>query len=499
MHQYKKVFSSSTIVFTGLVIRIALIMLFEILAARYLGPEKYGTFSLAFTIIIILSTIPTLGLIQSVRRFIALFKDQDDLSKVKGIVHLSMLWTFIGGVILILIALLLKPLLNSSSFASSDTPYLISLLIVIVPFFAVRKIAISVFSGFKHSIYKVLLEDIIEPGMRIVTILLVIALTGSILELVYLTIAGYILLGIISISLIFRSYHIITKEEFKTDIPWRVFFGFSGAMIISELIELILSWIDIIMLGILSSDQQIGLFRAASQPAMLASTILTSFAFIYMPIATEHYRRNNKSEWGGLNNLISLWSMTLAFPISAVCIAYPETVIDLLFGQDFIASKEVLRVLGISYLFHSACGFTGLNLIIGDKSKIQMTGKVLSLLLHTLLNIWLIPMYGAYGAAISILLSIVFSNFYNLGWTNYFFKINPFDTKYFLLLLVNTVSASALFITLGYIDIHNIVKMLVLGIIQLPLAIMLSMKLKIIERKNVLIIFEWIASIRSTK
>ncbi len=499
MKSYKSLFSSSVVVFIGLVVRIILVMLFELLCARYLGPEKYGTYTLLFTIIVIISTIPTLGLIQSTRRFIALYYDHNEHRYVKGIVRLCNYWTIFSGVLLTCIVYLLITFIDTSAYSNEELIALLPLMLLIIPFYAHRRLAISVFSGFKNTVYKVILEDLAEPVIKILAISIVMMIGGSLTDLTYVTIIGYMLLGVISLTLVARSLKKVVQASVDISMPWKVFIGFSGAMVVTELVELILTWLDIIMLGMLSSDYQVGLFRAATQPAMLASVILTSFAFIYMPLATELYGRKEPVEWKNLNNLISLWSMTLAFPVSVVCIAYPDVIIGVLFGEQYADAEVTLRILALAYIFHSACGFTGLNLIIGDKSTTQMKGKLISLCIHVILNIILIPDYGAKGAAISVLLSLIFSNAYNLYWTNKYFSIHPFEKRYFSLLMLNIGISIFLYLLLGIFDIPGYQKVILMALLHLPLLVFISLKVGVVKKENFLIILEWIQQARKSK
>ena len=53
--QMDKLFSGSILVFCGLLLRTGLLLIFEVIAARHLGPASYGLFSLAFTVIVFTS------------------------------------------------------------------------------------------------------------------------------------------------------------------------------------------------------------------------------------------------------------------------------------------------------------------------------------------------------------------------------------------------------------------------------------------------------------
>ncbi|MDH5377270.1 MAG: polysaccharide biosynthesis C-terminal domain-containing protein, partial [Gammaproteobacteria bacterium] len=172
---------------------------------------------------------------------------------------------------------------------------------------------------------------------------------------------------------------------------------------------------------------------------------------------------------------------------------------EILFGEQFLPAVEVLRVLAISYIFHSSCGFTGLNLIIGDKSKTQMVGKVLSLILHAVLNMFLIPELGALGAAWAVLISVIFSNLYNLYWVNRYFSFHPFDKRYTGLLFLNLGIAFLSFVTLEALSLPGFVCILLMAGVHLPLLALLSLKMGLVERSSLLVFVDWVKQVRKSK
>ena len=65
------------ILFAGLIVGNVLGMVNQIILGRYLGPEKYGLFNLALSIVVIGSTLAVFGFFGSLARFIPFHLDRD--------------------------------------------------------------------------------------------------------------------------------------------------------------------------------------------------------------------------------------------------------------------------------------------------------------------------------------------------------------------------------------------------------------------------------------
>lgn len=477
----RRLLSGSIFVFFGLLLRTALLLLFELLAARHLGPASYGLFSLAFTIVVLASSIPVLGLQNSLRRFISFNLETRKLDEANGLALFGLVWPTISGVALAIVLFLSAETVSVGLFGKPDLAPLIKAMAFIVPLWSTRRLATIVFSGLKTTLFKVILEDLTEPGLRVLVAAIALFSAWSAAELAHGTLVAYLLVGGMAWILVLRAKRKAVGSTAGVRLPWGELLVFSGPLVISELAELILSWINLLLIGALSVDYEVGLFRAASQPPMLASAILTSFAFIYLPTATELFARNDFWAWRRANNAVAIWTLTFAFPIGAVCLVFPDTLITIIFGEAYRDSVLPMQLLSAAYLFHAGCGFTGMNLVVAGYTRVQMVGALLGLASNIAISIALIPSYGATGAAAAILLSTVFRNCYNLFWMWRLLKILPFTAKYLGVLGVHLSSTVLLAIAAHTLNVHPVISLLAMGILEIPLAIGMGWLIGVID------------------
>ncbi len=480
-----KLYSGSILVFCGLLLRTGLLLIFEMIAARHLGPASYGLFSLAFTVIIFTATLPTLGLQSSLRRFISYHLAKGENDEVRGLVTFGLIWPAILGILFSGLLFVGSGTLSSYLFGKPDLGPLLRAMALVVPLWSARRVATVIFSGYKKTTYKIALEDFLEPSLRVVTAA-VIALAGwEALQLGYGTLLAYLVVGATAWSLVLRRMRQVTGSGRGMRLPWQPLLAFSTPLIVSELVDIVLVWLNILLLGILSTDSEVGLFRSASQPPMLASATLTSFAFLYLPTATQFFARQNHAGWKRANNAVAQWTLSLAFPVGTICMLFPEQVIGVLFGSEYGGGAAAMRLLGASALLHAGCGVTGLNLMVAGYTKLQMLGALISLAANIGASLIWIPPYGAAGAAAAVLVAVALRNVYNLVLMGVLLRLCPFTWKYFAILGTHLASVGLLAGGAHVIQLPDVAAMLSVGFLELPLAVSLALLVGVLRKTDI--------------
>jgi O-antigen/teichoic acid export membrane protein len=471
----EKLFSGSLLVFLGLLLRAGFLLVFELVAARHLGPASYGTFSLAFTVVVVASHLPVLCLQISLRRFISLHLARGQVEEVRGLTMFGLVWPAALGILFGGLLFVGSERLSTDLFGKSNLAPVLKALALVVPLWSTRRLATVIFSGYTKPLYKVGLEDFLEPLLRVVAAITVAIAGWGALQLGYGTLAAYVVVGAVAWSLVLRGRREVVGAESGFRIPWRKLLWFSTPLIVSELVDLILAWVNILLLGILSTNYEVGLFRSASQPPMLASATLTSFGFIFLPTATALFARRDHAGWKRTNNAVARWTLSLAFPVGAMCLLFSDELIQILFGPEYRGGALSLQLLGAGALLHAGCGFTGLNLMIAGHTRIQMAGSLLSLVTNVGASVLLIPEYGATGAAAAVFVAVVFRNLFNLVFMGILLRLCPFTGKYLAVLGVHLASVAILAGGAHLLELPRLVAMLALGVLELPLAVSLGL------------------------
>jgi O-antigen/teichoic acid export membrane protein len=149
------------------------------------------------------------------------------------------------------------------------------------------------------------------------------------------------------------------------------------------------------------------------------------FNGIFAPIIADLYNRGKHSELSQLFKTISKWTLLLTLPVFFTFV-FAGPAILALFGRDFGEGWSVVVILGVCKLINISTGPAGLMLVMSGRPTIELINSGVLGLGNILLNVWLIPRYGALGAAMGTGLSMVFINLVRLIEVYHILHYHPF-------------------------------------------------------------------------
>lgn len=177
----------------------------------------------------------------------------------------------------------------------------------------------------------------------------------------------------------------------------------SGAMMI------FLGWIDVFVLGIYESDENVGIYHVALKIAMLAGFALEGINAVLMPQIAKYYHEQNHIQYKKLIRFATHLSFYITLFVVFIILFFGTWILSL-FGEEFVVGNNVLILLLLGYFINASCGPTGLILqMTGYQKKYRdMVGA--ALMLNIVLNFLLTPLYGYIGAAVATICSMIFWN-----------------------------------------------------------------------------------------
>jgi O-antigen/teichoic acid export membrane protein len=180
------------------------------------------------------------------------------------------------------------------------------------------------------------------------------------------------------------------REWLRVALPVALVSGFS----------LVLSNIDIVMVGFLLETRQAGIYAPASRLASLLSFGLMAVATIATPMMGELHAQGRRRELQRLLTLGARAALAFALPISLV-LAIGGRFLLRLFGTDFTEAYPSLLILVVAQLASSLTGSTLLLMLMtGDQNRAARILGI-SALSNVALNATLIPHFGMVGAAVA--------------------------------------------------------------------------------------------------
>ena len=165
--------------------------------------------------------------------------------------------------------------------------------------------------------------------------------------------------------------------------------------------------IDLLSLGVLRSDDEVGVYKVATAIANLMAFGLTVTVLVTQPHIA---RLHAKGDTAGLQRLASFASAgTLAFALAAALafVTAGPPLVALLYGDTYVAASAPLAVLAGGKVVTAAFGPVGAFLTMTGHQNRNLPALITAIGVNIILNMLLVPPFGMTGAATATAASVV--------------------------------------------------------------------------------------------
>lgn len=386
----------AAIVFVGRVAGRALGLLGQVLIVRELTVQRFGHLALAVTIVAAAANVALLGVPQGVTRMLA--ADQRD-ERQRAIVRAGILTVCVSA----LAAGALVYALRFRIGALMDDPELPRLLGWLFPYFlafALTEVTIAALRGWKHSVRPALVRDLL-PRVGALAVFGAFAATGR----PFVGALGYWLaapvlgavFGLVVVGqLLPAGVRVGLSRTRETAVE---LWSFSWPLAVGSSLVLLLSNMDLLMIGALLETTSIAEYRAIQPLREVTLFVVTSFAFLFYPIATEFYEADAYDDLDRLYTTATKWITAASTPVALTFVLFAPDVIRVLFTERYVPAAPALSVLIAGMFLRVVVGPNGVMLKAIDRPRVELVGSAAGLAVNVALNLLLIPLYGLVGAA----------------------------------------------------------------------------------------------------
>jgi len=176
-----------------------------------------------------------------------------------------------------------------------------------------------------------------------------------------------------------------------------------------SIMNLVMGSASTVILGIWGSTESVGIYNVSLRTAMLASFALVAVNTIAAPKFAVLFSKGDIEALKTLARNASSLMLLISLPLLAVLIFAPTIVLGF-FGSEFVKGSSVLMVLAIGQFVNLATGSVGLLLMMCGYEKLMRNNILAAMTISIILNLILIPKFGALGAAIATTTSIICLN-----------------------------------------------------------------------------------------
>ncbi|UCD03751.1 MAG: oligosaccharide flippase family protein [Candidatus Woesearchaeota archaeon] len=408
MDYAKNAVKRTALVFTISIIAAFIGFLVRLVLARELSPEDYGLLFSIFTLITFLTLFRRVGLLQTIVKFIPEFQVKKKPDLIKNAIVIVL------GINLILSIIISVILITSSNFLAKNyfrhplaEPVLIIFSFIFIA--SVFKMTLRyIFNAFQK-MDKFSLMYLAENFLILLFILLFFKLNIFNSPRVFLAaiayLITYILLFFIFVPFFLKIYPFFKyKFKFSSKLSKKLI-KFGILVMISGIGNITILYTDTLVLTYFSNLREVGIYNVLVPTAMLLDFFGRSVSQVIMPMVSELWAKKLKEYVNKGVLLLQRYALFAIIPLATVMFSFPELLIKVLFGNEYISGAFTLQLLVIGMIFFIIASIN-MNILkaIGKPfavSKVILTGALFNLIT----NFYFIPKYGIVGAGLTSLIS----------------------------------------------------------------------------------------------
>lgn len=392
--KFQRLFTSSGVVFAGLVLQLGLGFLARIVIARLLGRVDYGAVALGVTLLNTAAIIVVIGTDTGVGRFLPRC---DDTERRRGVlVSAYQLIMPLSVVIGFAVALLAGPIAEHAFHSPSLAPIL-RVFALTIPLAAFVRLTVGSVRGMKQSVPRVYIQNVGLPLSRFALIAVALLVGYRAVGVAWAYAGAYVVATLLSLYYLHRHTTLFSRKPAAS--MHRELLTFSAPIVVTTTMNTLFQNIDIFMLGYFASTGDVGIYTVVYPLASLLTTMLMAFGFVFMPTISELDASGNVAEMKRTYGLTSKWTFMTTLPLFLFVASFPELIIQYTFGSEFTPGTIALTVLAIGFFTQGAIGPCGDTLTAMGKTRLVMCDSVAVAVVIVLLNLVLIPRYSYVGAA----------------------------------------------------------------------------------------------------
>lgn len=382
----------------------------SVVLGRILGAEAAGVYFLALTTATIAATVGRVGLDSAVLRFVAAHASAGRWADVNRVHRTALAIGFVCSCAVASVLYLSAELLAEKAFSDAALTTPIRVMAASVVPLSLSVLVSRSLLGLSRVRESLLVFSIVPSALALGGTWVLAAEWG-----VNGAVAAYVLAVIAALVYGWIAWRKATagqssaRQSRPATSTMRDLLKCGSPLLLGELLQLVIHVSGTVMLGVWSDNADVGQFAVAWRTAALIGFVLVAINTIAQPKFAELYARGEMKSLAATAQKATLIMTACAAPVLIVFLAAPGFVLSA-FGSDFSGAIVLLQILSVGQFVNVATGSVGVLLVMSGKELEYRNVQVVAAAVVLLLNVLLIPIYGAVGAAIAVASALIVQN-----------------------------------------------------------------------------------------
>jgi O-antigen/teichoic acid export membrane protein len=427
----------ASMVFLSSVAVVGLSYVMRLIIARRLGVEEYGLFYAVAALVGVFSVIKDLGMAAAVSKFFAEYLSAGRLYKIKR-PYLSILGLQAAVGIAVFLFLFFGADILASGFFRSPMAILVIVVLSLEFIFG--------FTTLRHALLglrRMAAYAAAEPARLAIILALIFFLPATAAGVA----AAFLLAAlVVTFAVAGLVWKVLRPWKLETEPGLtRRMLGFGFLTFATGIIGVVVSSTDVLVLTYFRSLTDVGLYQAALPTSQVLWIFATSVATILLPVVSEMWAGRRKDEIGKGVGLLLRLSFATLMPFALTAVAFPEIILNLLFGSAFVPAAPALQILAVAAIFYTPYSLLSVSLSAIGRPGLTTKTAVVMAALNLAFNLALVPPFGIIGAAIATAVSYLLGAATSMRYFGRFVNLRVGSASFAKILLSGGASLAVIF------------------------------------------------------
>ncbi len=419
---------------------------YTVMLARMLQVSALGYYFLIVTIGNILGLASVVGLDLGLVRYVSLYAGEARFRRARRTLAIALLTAVPIGVALMVATIFLAPSV-AARLMGGDPAAVTALRIfaISIPFWAAAKLFNATTQGLHWMRYQVYSRDIGEQFIKFLLTAALLVAGAGLAGVIWANVAALVIATLMSMMFAIKVLPMgadMQTAQRPTRQPRERLFRYSLPLAFSNILGMVLVWVDLLMLGFLRNSTEVGYYGAALRVGVASSALFLAFATVFMPVISDLYNKRRAGELGALYKTVTRWVFILSLPLVLLQLLFAGPVMKM-FGDGFNSGSAALMILALSQLINAVAGPAGSMVIMSGRSRLELVNITFTLIIDIAVCLILIPRYGLIGAAIANASATAAINMMRAAEVWLLMRIHAYDYGYLKPLAAAAAAAAA--------------------------------------------------------
>lgn len=383
-----------------LVVRVAgagLGFAFNVALARVLGADGLGVYHLSLTFALIASVVGRMGMDAAMLKFGATSHAAMDARRLAAVHRMGMGTALLGCGLVAASTFLAADWLAATLYSDPAIAAPLRLMSLALVPFALLNLYGELLKAGHHQALSSFVQGAALP---MVSLLLLFVFAGHLKDAsaaatIYLAASVFVCL---SSYVLWRRTIPADHSSATESIRFRDLIGTAMPMYGSAIADVVMTFSDVLILGMFATATDVGIYTAAARTALLTRFLLLANSAVAAPRFAALHAANDKEGVARLAVRSTLLTTVSSLPLLLIFIVFPEKILSL-FGPQFEAGAQALIILSLGQFVNAMTGPVGYLLNMSGFHRIEGRIAVVGALMTAGLCFALIPVWGLLGAA----------------------------------------------------------------------------------------------------